>query len=84
MHAYVPNYKAKEFVHITPIPLSYRHSDLLSDSPPSNLAGNDLDEWIATKCADKVKQAFVEAENKGRGIAAFICEPCFVSISKAY
>ena len=41
--------------------------------------GDDLDQWVANKCADKVDQAFVEANRKGRGVAAFICEPCFVS-----
>ena len=41
--------------------------------------GDDLDQWVANKCADKVDQAFVEAKRKGRGVAAFICEPCFVS-----
>ena len=43
------------------------------------LTGDDLDQWVANKCADKVDQAFVEAKRKGRGVAAFICEPCFVS-----
>ena len=41
--------------------------------------GDDLDQWVANKCADKVDQAFVEVKRKGRGVAAFICEPCFVS-----
>ena len=81
MHSYVPNYKVKDFVHITPLPMKYRRSNLISDSePPADLVGDELDEWVARKCADKVEQAFVETENKGRGIAAFICEPCFVSV----
>ena len=43
------------------------------------MVGDELDKWVASKCAEKVDEAFVEAKRKGRGIAAFICEPCFVS-----
>jgi len=79
MHGYVPNYKCKDFVHITPLPISYRHSNLLEvEQPPTGMTGDELDKWVASKCADKVDEAFVEAERKGRGIAAFICEPCFI------
>lgn len=78
MHGYVPNYKCKDFVHITPLPMSYNRSKLLAEEPPSDLKGDDLDQWVANKCADKVDQAFVEAKRKGRGVAAFICEPCFI------
>merc|ERR1711997_972883 len=78
MHGYVPNYKCKDFVHITPLPMSYNRSKLLTEEPPSDLKGDDLDQWVANKCADKVDQAFVEAKRKGRGVAAFICEPCFI------
>ena len=45
------------------------------------MTGDELDKWMASKCANKVDEAFVEAKRKGRGIAAFICEPCFVSVS---
>ena len=44
-----------------------------------HFAGDELDQWVASKCADKVDQAFHEVKQKGRGVAAFICEPCFVS-----
>jgi len=37
-----------------------------------------MNQWVAKKCASKVEQAFVEAEKNGRGVAAFICEPCFI------
>ena len=80
MHQYVPNYKPKDFVHVSPLPSSYRLSELLSDlETPSHLSGEKLDQWIAAKCAEKVEAIFVEAKKQGRGIAAFICEPCFVS-----
>ena len=80
MHQYVPNYKPKDFVHVSPLPSSYRLSDILSDlETPSDLSGEKLDQWIAAKCAEKVEAIFVEAKKKGRGIAGFICEPCFVS-----
>jgi len=79
MHGYVPNYKCKDFVHITPLPMSYRRSNLLEgEEPPSELKGDELDQWVASKCADKVDQAFHEVKQKGRGVAAFICEPCFI------
>jgi len=79
MHQYVPNYKPKDFVHVSPLPSSYRLSDLLSDlETPSHLSGEKLDQWIAAKCAEKVEAIFVEAKKQGRGIAAFICEPCFI------
>lgn len=77
MHSYVPNYKAKDYVHITPLPSSYRPSGLIEPVSKDDLGNTEA--AVAGLCADKVKQAFVEAENKGRGIAAFICEPCFVS-----
>ena len=38
MHGYVPNYKCKDFVHITPLPMSYNRSKLLEE-PPSDLKG---------------------------------------------
>ena len=94
MHDYVPNYKPKDFVHITPLPSSYRRSDLISEEEeyltnqsPSfktpttnqNKKSDSMNQWVAKKCASKVEQAFVEAEKNGRGVAAFICEPCFVS-----
>jgi len=79
MHQYVPNYKPKDFVHVSPLPSSYRLSDILSDlETPSDLSGEKLDQWIAAKCAEKVEAIFVEAKKKGRGIAGFICEPCFI------
>ena len=39
MHGYVPNYKCKDFVHITPLPMSYNRSKLLEEEPPSDLKG---------------------------------------------
>merc|ERR1712241_66507 len=78
MHGYVPNYKCKDFVHITPLPMSYRPSNLLHGEPPPGMVGDELEKWVASKCAEKVDEAFVEAKRKGRGIAAFICEPCFI------
>ena len=39
MHGYVPNYKCKDFVHITPLPMSYNRSKLLAEEPPSDLKG---------------------------------------------
>ena len=35
---------------------------------------------VAKMCTDQVERIFQEAEMKGRRIAAFICEPCMVSM----
>ena len=80
MHEYVPNFKEKEFVHVTPKPSSFRLSPLLGDDVelPQDLVGEDLDKWIASKCADRVETTIAEATSKGRKIAAFLHEPCFV------
>merc|ERR1712241_581339 len=65
MHQYVPNYKPKDFVHVSPLPSSYRLSDILSDlETPSDLSGEKLDQWIAAKCAEKVEAIFLEAKRK--------------------
>ena len=84
MHQYVPDYKPKDFVHVSPLPSSYRLSEMLSDLVmPSDLSGDKRDQWIAIKCAEQVEAIFLEAKKQGRGIAAFICEPCFVSLCHA-
>ena len=80
MHQYVPDYKPKDFVHVSPLPSTYRLSEALSDlQVPPELTGEKLDQWIAIRCAERVEAIFIEAKKNGRGIAAFICEPCFVS-----
>ena len=87
MHEYVPNFKEKEYVHVTPKPSSFRISPLLggeAQQPQELGAGEDLDKWIASKCADRVEQTIAEAMAKGRRIAAFLCEPCFVMPFKTY
>ena len=85
MHQYVPDYKPKDFVHVSPLPSSYRLSEMLSDLVmPSDLSGDKRDQWIAIKCAEQVEAIFLEAKKQGRGIAAFICEPCFVSLCKTF
>ena len=81
MHQYVPDYKPKDFVHVSPLPSTYRLSEALSDlQVPPGFTGDKLDQWIAIRCAERVEAIFIEAKKNGRGIAAFICEPCFVSI----
>ena len=85
MHQYVPEYKPKDFVHVSPLPSHYRLSEALSDlQVPTELSGEKLEQWIAIKCAEKVEAIFHEAKKKGRNIAAFICEPCFVSQTKQF
>ena len=76
MHDHVPNFKPKNFVHVSPLPSSYRLSMQLEDKP-ADISDDDMDEWVAAKCAEKVDELIAKCPSPG--IAAFICEPCFVS-----
>ena len=83
IYQYIPNYQQKDFVHITPLPSSYRKSKLIKLDPethyPKGLQGDDLHKLVAEMCAKEVERIFKEAKEKGRKIGAFICEPCMVS-----
>ena len=83
IYQYIPNYQQKDFVHITPLPSSYRKSKLIKLDPethyPKDLQGEDLHKLVAEMCAKEVERIFKEAKEKGRKIGAFICEPCMVS-----
>ena len=64
---------------------SYRKSKLLTnqlEEPhyPPDVKDDVLQEMVAKMCTDQVERIFQEAEMKGRRIAAFICEPCMVSM----
>lgn len=82
MYQYIPNYRQKDFVHITPLPSSYRKSKLikLDTQPeyPKDLQGEDLHKEVAEMCANEVERIFQEAKSRGRKVAAFICEPCMI------
>jgi len=47
---------------------------------PPDVKDDVLQEMVAKMCTDQVERIFQEAEMKGRRIAAFICEPCMVSM----
>jgi len=66
MHAKIPNYKKKPYVHITKLPDQYRGKFRYDD------------EEAGLKYAKEVEKTILEAEANGRKIAAFICEPMFV------
>jgi len=83
MYQYIPNYRPKDWVHIAPLPSSYRKSKLLPNQVeephyPTDVKDDVLQEMVAKMCTDQVERIFQEAEMKGRRIAAFICEPCMI------
>jgi len=66
MHSKIPNYKKKDFVHVTKLPDRFRGKYTYED------------EEACLKYAEEVEKTILEVESRGRKIAAFICEPMFV------
>jgi len=67
MWQYLDGYKKKDWVHVTKLPDLYRGEY------------DYLDEEAGLKYAMNVEEVLLAAEERGREIAAFICEPFFVS-----
>ena len=83
MHQYVPHYEKKDWVHITPIPDAYRPAEAVASEVGEAANYNSPEEYefqVASKCADEVDKMFRRVTQSRQGVAAFICEPCFVSI----
>merc|ERR1719378_1340139 len=67
MHSKYPNYKKKDFVHITKLPDYFRgkyRTGVVEDP--------------GLRYAEEVENTILEVEASGKKIAAFISEPCFV------
>ncbi len=83
MHQYVPHYEKKDWVHITPIPDAYRPAEAVASEVGEAANYKSPEEYefqVASKCADEVDKMFRRVTQSRQGVAAFICEPCFVSI----